>query len=97
MTARPPDGRVVAMDLDGVIVDSEPIKLAAFLDAVEPDLDASDLHRVDEYNRAHRGIPRKRKFDEIAAHNRRVCPRSLRGSRGPMGCALRGVAGGPRR
>lgn len=57
---------VVALDLDGVLVDSEPVKLASFLDAVRPDVTPEELALADRYNHAHRGIPRSQKFDHIA-------------------------------
>ena len=55
---------IFAFDLDGVIIDSEPIKIAAFDEAVCRGYDLTPGQRtaISEYNRANRGIPRDTKF-----------------------------------
>lgn len=56
---------LACFDLDGVLVDSEATKIAAFLQSVEQVLAPADLLLldVDAYNRAQRGVPRRLKFD----------------------------------
>lgn len=53
----------VVLDMDGVVLDSESIKLAAFHDlfADYPD----HLEAIDQYNRQQRGVPRRQKFDYV--------------------------------
>lgn len=55
---------VLVFDMDGVLFDTESVKIAAFRDAFA-DLcggDPSLLARVSEYNQSHRGIPRDTKI-----------------------------------
>jgi beta-phosphoglucomutase-like phosphatase (HAD superfamily) len=65
LTAKP----VACFDVDGVLVDSEEAKIGAWLRAVTgicrppPGLAAE----LDQYNRAHRGIPRADKFRHVIA------------------------------
>lgn len=59
-----------AFDLDGVLVDSEVIKIGAWTRAVREVLRPSRevLDDLDGYNRAHRGVPRAEKFAYAAAY-----------------------------
>jgi beta-phosphoglucomutase-like phosphatase (HAD superfamily) len=54
-------------DLDGVLVDSESVKLTAWSQAVVAVLDppAEQLAELDRYNRDHRGVPRREKFEVV--------------------------------
>jgi len=62
-----PAGPVACFDLDGVLVDSEKVKIMAWLTAVtevcrpSPALAA----HLDRYNRGHRGVPRTDKFSYV--------------------------------
>lgn len=58
------ESRVLAFDMDGVLFDTEAVKIAAFVDAFT-DLDGFDddaRARVHEYNAANRGVPREAKI-----------------------------------
>ena len=61
MTQRP---YVLAFDMDGVLFDTESVKLAAFLDAFVPFCGGDDavVEKIQAYNAAHRGIPRAEKI-----------------------------------
>jgi phosphoglycolate phosphatase-like HAD superfamily hydrolase len=54
-------------DMDGVLIDSEPVKLAAFVEAVSDVCgpDATRLGAVTAYNAANRGVPRDRKIAHV--------------------------------
>lgn len=54
----------VAFDFDGTIADTDAIKLSVFASLFE-NLPESD--EISAYNRMHRGIPRKTKFEHICA------------------------------
>lgn len=58
---------VFVFDLDGVLFDTEQVKMAAFRDAFAPLCgdDRTALQRVDDYNRRHRGVPRAAKIQYI--------------------------------
>ncbi|MFC8720297.1 HAD family hydrolase [Kitasatospora sp. NPDC057198] len=60
---------VLVFDLDGVLFDTEAVKLAAFRDAFAPlcGADPGALERVAEYNAAHRGVPREVKIRHLLA------------------------------
>jgi phosphoglycolate phosphatase-like HAD superfamily hydrolase len=53
----------IVLDMDGVVFNSEPIKIAAFasLFATYPE----KLSEIGHYNRTHRGIPRSEKFAHV--------------------------------
>lgn len=57
-------GPIACFDLDGVLIDSETVKITAWIEAVDsvlapaPELRAA----LDSYNRSQRGIPRRTKF-----------------------------------
>ena len=53
----------IVLDMDGVILDSEPIKIAAFASLFSDY--PEQLSVVDQYNRTHRGIPRSGKFIHV--------------------------------
>jgi phosphoglycolate phosphatase-like HAD superfamily hydrolase len=54
---------IIVLDMDGVVLDSESVKIAAFasLFAAYP----AQLPTIDQYNRAHRGVPRREKFIHV--------------------------------
>lgn len=70
-SAGPPTGerdRVLAFDMDGVLFDTERVKLGAFQDAFAPLCgDAAQLELVAAYNAAHRGVPRSAKIRHVLA------------------------------
>ncbi|GAA1938083.1 HAD hydrolase-like protein [Kitasatospora viridis] len=71
MSSAAADGRqlVLIFDMDGTLLDTETVKLAAFRDAFAP-LCAGNhrsLAAVHEYNAAHRGVPRDAKFRHVLA------------------------------
>jgi len=67
MTQRP---YVLAFDMDGVLFDTESVKLAAFLDAFVPFCGGDDavVGKIQAYNAAHRGIPRAEKIRFVLTH-----------------------------
>lgn len=67
MTQRP---YVLAFDMDGVLFDTESVKLAAFLDAFVPFCGGDDavVEKIQAYNAAHRGIPRAEKIRFVLTH-----------------------------
>lgn len=67
MTQRP---YVLAFDMDGVLFDTESVKLAAFLDAFEPFCggDGAVVKKIQAYNAAHRGVPRAEKIRFVLAN-----------------------------
>jgi phosphoglycolate phosphatase-like HAD superfamily hydrolase len=66
----------VVLDMDGVVLDSESAKIAAFKNLFMRFPDKID--EIDAYNRRNRGIPRKQKFEfvikEILRHSLEDCP-----------------------
>lgn len=58
-----------AFDLDGVLVDTEALKASAWLLAVQQVADPprAVLGDLDTYNRSRRGVPRREKFEHVAA------------------------------
>ena len=60
--------RVLAFDMDGVLFDTEAVKIGAFRDAFTPLCgDAAQLERIAAYNATHRGVPRSEKIRHILA------------------------------
>ncbi|HKP76931.1 MAG TPA: HAD family hydrolase [Longimicrobiaceae bacterium] len=59
--------RHFVFDLDGVLIDSEPVKLAAFVEAVAEVCapDAARLAEVAAWNAANRGVPRDAKIAHV--------------------------------
>jgi phosphoglycolate phosphatase-like HAD superfamily hydrolase/GNAT superfamily N-acetyltransferase len=59
-----PPSYILAFDMDGVIFDTESIKLTAFLDAFTPYCGSNNamLKEIHSYNAAHRGVPRDEKI-----------------------------------
>lgn len=60
-------GWVGCFDMDGVLLDTEDIKLASWSQAVADTLDPSlsDLEALSQYNHRTRGIPRITKFEYV--------------------------------
>jgi len=58
---------IFVFDVDGVLIDSEKTKLAAFLDAVTGvcNLDPSTVEAVALYHMTHQGIPRQMKIEHV--------------------------------
>lgn len=56
--------------LDGVLVDSEPVKRRSFIEACGDvwRLTADELQTIDTYNARQRGIPRRQKFEFVHRH-----------------------------
>ena len=63
----PGPGLVLVFDMDGVLLDTEAVKTAAFRDAFAPlcGTDPATLAAVDTYNRRHRGVPRALKIAHL--------------------------------
>jgi beta-phosphoglucomutase-like phosphatase (HAD superfamily) len=60
----PSTGPIACFDLDGVLIDSEAVKIAAWIETVDSVLAPGSALRatLDNYNRSQRGIPRRIKF-----------------------------------
>lgn len=60
---------VLAFDMDGVLFDTESVKMSAFRDAFTELCggDSKLLSRISDYNRTHRGIPRQTKIRYVVS------------------------------